>query len=148
MSSSEDPTSVGRRRFLNLTVGGSAAAVVVIGGYPVVKYLEPSAQQGTSGPTRVGAVTEFPPDSAQVVLAGEHPVVIVHKADRIRAFSARCTHLQCIVAYSAEHQQIECQCHGGSFALDGRVLGGPPVRPLTELSVSIEEGFLLVSVPG
>jgi cytochrome b6-f complex iron-sulfur subunit len=72
-------------------------------------------------------------------------VVIIRTADEVRAFSALCTHLQCVVAYSPERKQIACPCHGGVYAIDGRNLAGPPPRPLDELVVTIDEGFVLVS---
>ncbi len=47
------------------------------------------------------------------------------------AYSQKCTHLSCAVYYSPKAQELECPCHEGSFsARTGRVIKGPPPRPL------------------
>ena len=62
---------------------------------------------------------------------GEPCLLIRTGEDRFAAFSQKCTHLSCAVYYSREHDRIECPCHQGSFsARDGRVVAGPPPRPL------------------
>ncbi|WUB61076.1 FAD-dependent oxidoreductase [Streptomyces sp. NBC_00582] len=71
-----------------------------------------------------------PGDGAAVRLGG-HPCA-VHRDDagRLRAVSARRTHLGCLVSFNRAEQAWECPCHGSRFAPDGRVLQGPAVRPL------------------
>jgi len=62
---------------------------------------------------------------------GEPCLLIRTGDDRFVAFSQKCTHLSCAVVYSKERDRIECPCHLGFFsARDGRVLQGPPPRPL------------------
>jgi Rieske Fe-S protein len=47
------------------------------------------------------------------------------------AYSQKCTHLSCAVFPSTDGQRLECPCHEGYFSVrDGRVLQGPPPRPL------------------
>jgi len=147
MSDNDDRKEVPRRDFLNVAIGGSAAALAVAGGYPVVRYLEPPPSQ-SKGAVRVGELDKFPVGSVRTVLVNERPVLIVRSAQEVRAFSAVCSHLQCVVAYSPERKQIECPCHGGVYSIDGRNLAGPPPRPLEELAVTIDEGVLLVSPTG
>jgi cytochrome b6-f complex iron-sulfur subunit len=146
-SNDDEKAGVPRRDFLNIALGTSAAAFAASGAYPVVRYLElPPGRAG--GATRVGKLDEFPVGSARTVLVQERPVLVIRSADGIRAFSALCSHLQCVVAYSAERKRIECPCHGGVFSADGRNLEGPPPRPLDELVVAIDEGAVLVSLAG
>ncbi len=147
MASNDDKKGVPRRDFLNVAVGGSAAAFVAAGTYPVVRYLEPPPGRG-QGAVRVGKLEEFPVGSVRTVLVGERPVLIIRTADEVRAFSAICSHLQCVVAYSSERKRIECPCHGGVYSTDGRNIEGPPPRPLDELLVTIDEGAVLVSAAG
>ncbi len=59
-------------------------------------------------------------------------------------YSGLCTHLGCGIRWNPNTQQFQCPCHTGLFALDGRVLGGPPPRPLDTLPAKIEGGRLLV----
>ena len=62
---------------------------------------------------------------------GEPCLLIRTDQDRFVSFSQKCTHLSCAVVYSKERDRIECPCHQGYFsARDGRVLQGPPLRPL------------------
>ena len=50
------------------------------------------------------------------------------------AFSQKCTHLSCAVYPSDDRKRLECPCHEGYFSLeDGRVLQGPPPRPLPRI---------------
>ena len=143
MPSDGERKDLPRRDFLAVAVGGSAAALAVAGGYPVVRYLEPPAEPG-AGPTPVGKLEEFPVGSVRTVLVAQRPVLVIRTADEVRAFSALCTHLQCVVQYSSEHERFECPCHGGVYALDGTNVAGPPPRPLDELTVTIAEGAVLV----
>ena len=47
-----------------------------------------------------------------------------------------CTHLGCPVLYRRESKQIECPCHQGFFsAEDGKVIAGPPPRPLPRVEL-------------
>jgi len=146
--SEEEPKDPPRRDFLNIAVGGSAAAFAVAMGYPVARYAEPR-RRVTSGPTTVGKVEDFPVGGARTVLVHDRPVLMIRGADgQIRALSAICTHLQCVVGWSPEKNQIECPCHGGIYSGDGKNIAGPPPRPLQELEVTVNEGSVIVSTVG
>jgi nitrite reductase/ring-hydroxylating ferredoxin subunit len=58
--------------------------------------------------------------------------ILVHPDEETYvAYSQKCTHLSCAVFYAREHHRLECPCHEGYFSIkDGRVLQGPPPRPL------------------
>ena len=50
------------------------------------------------------------------------------------AYSQKCTHLSCAVFPSDDGRRLECPCHEGYFSMDdGRVLQGPPPRPLPRI---------------
>jgi nitrite reductase/ring-hydroxylating ferredoxin subunit len=52
-------------------------------------------------------------------------------AETFAAYSQKCTHLSCAVHYAQESGKLACPCHNGYFSVtDGRVLQGPPQRPL------------------
>lgn len=62
------------------------------------------------------------------------------------AYSQKCTHLSCAVYYSRQHGRLECPCHEGYFAVeDGRVLQGPPQRPLPRIVLE-RQGDRLVAL--
>lgn len=62
----------------------------------------------------------------------DDPCLLVRYAeDRWAAYSQKCTHLSCAVYYASDSRRLVCPCHHGFFAVeDGRVLQGPPPRPL------------------
>ncbi len=62
------------------------------------------------------------------------------------AFDPRCTHAQC--AYEAtDDGRFACLCHEAFFDLDGKVLSGPPPRPLDRFGVREVDGRLELEVP-
>ncbi|MFA7232905.1 MAG: Rieske (2Fe-2S) protein [Terrimicrobiaceae bacterium] len=95
---------------------------------------------------------------SDVPLGGNHaftiegakiPFILIHLKDgSFRAYEQKCTHLSCAVYYSPEHDKIECPCHHGFFdAKTGRVLQGPPPRPLPHLEVVIKGDDIYVREP-
>lgn len=65
------------------------------------------------------------------------PCILVRRSNgEFTAFSQKCTHLSCAVYYAADRDRLECPCHEGYFsAADGRVLQGPPPRPLPQVKL-------------
>jgi Rieske Fe-S protein len=75
----------------------------------------------------------------------DHCLLVRYAEDRIVAYSQRCTHLSCAVVYAPESRRLLCPCHHGFFAIeDGRVLQGPPPRPLPRVRLE-QRGDLLVA---
>jgi menaquinol-cytochrome c reductase iron-sulfur subunit len=60
------------------------------------------------------------------------------------AISTRCAHLGCPVRYVQAAERFICPCHGGVYQFDGKVAGGPPVRPLDRFQTKVENGRVLV----
>ncbi len=56
------------------------------------------------------------------------------------AISTRCAHLGCPVRYIQASKKFVCPCHGGVYDFEGRVVGGPPVRPLDRFYTRVREG--------
>lgn len=92
------------------------------------------------GRVLVGTLSDIPPGQAEVLPVNEKPVIVVHTQDgQIRAFSAICTHLGCVVEWEEQRQFILCPCHDGRFnALTGAVISGPPPSPLPAVDVVVE----------
>jgi menaquinol-cytochrome c reductase iron-sulfur subunit len=58
-------------------------------------------------------------------------------------YNGHCTHLACGYGFDKNRGVFHCPCHHGLFDVKtGKVLGGPPPRPLDTLETRIEEGFL------
>jgi menaquinol-cytochrome c reductase iron-sulfur subunit len=56
------------------------------------------------------------------------------------AISQRCAHLGCPVRYIQASQRFVCPCHGGVYNFEGKVDGGPPVRPLDRFFTRVRNG--------
>lgn len=72
-------------------------------------------------------------------------VIVCRVGGGIRAFSARCTHLGCLITQQADGLLV-CPCHGSRFRLDGTVARGPAGRPLEPLAHRLDPktGAILV----
>jgi nitrite reductase/ring-hydroxylating ferredoxin subunit len=85
-------------------------------------------------PVRIAALNDIPVGGAKLFHypTSHDPCLLIRvSGDRCVAYSQQCTHLLCPVVYRAEAQQLHCPCHEGLFSVkDGRVLAGPPRRPL------------------
>jgi glycine/D-amino acid oxidase-like deaminating enzyme/nitrite reductase/ring-hydroxylating ferredoxin subunit len=65
-----------------------------------------------------------------VELGGEKLAVYRDPVGALRALSAVCTHLGCLVAWNNAEQSWDCPCHGSRFSPEGDVVNGPAVSPL------------------
>jgi Rieske Fe-S protein len=71
------------------------------------------------------------------------PVFVVNRGNNeFTVFDVRCTHLGCPVTWKEEDQEFFSPCHGGVFDIDGRVVAGPPPRPLDRYDYKIEGDVL------
>ncbi len=86
---------------------------------------------------RIAQVREVPVGGVQVFhypTANDPCLLVRLSTDRFVAYSQKCTHLSCPVVYRTADQEMHCPCHHGRFAVeDGRVLAGPPQRPLPRI---------------
>ncbi|KRD10348.1 FAD-dependent oxidoreductase [Flavobacterium sp. Root901] len=53
----------------------------------------------------------------------------------LKAFSAVCPHLGCIVQWNNDEKSFDCPCHGSRFATDGTVINGPADADLSPLQI-------------
>jgi Rieske Fe-S protein len=92
---------------------------------------------GAGGGGRLVATADVPVKGG-VVLDGKKIVVTQPTAGEFKAFTAVCTHQQCIVS-SVKDNTITCPCHGSTYsATDGSVKGGPATAPLKSVAVDVE----------
>ena len=109
--------------------------------YPIARFLgTPRQPEAATNQVQVGPTND--PDLVEkgfkIVPFGNEPVIVIKLSETdIRAFSAVCTHLACIVEFQKAKQDIYCNCHGGVYDLHGRNIAGPPPRPLTPYQVHI-----------
>ncbi|MFI1420543.1 Rieske (2Fe-2S) protein [Streptomyces sp. NPDC020731] len=78
------------------------------------------------------------PVGGGTVLPDEKIVVTQPEEGDFKAFSAICTHRNCVVADVADGT-VNCACHGSRFKItDGSVEHGPATRPLPEERITVE----------
>jgi Rieske Fe-S protein len=139
-----------RRSILDLllrvgVVGWMASAL-----YPVIRYLTPLPLSGPTGPIRLTRVevAKLEHEKFIIVPVGRSRVLVLEDSGgELHALDAKCTHEGCTVRYRPGDAIIWCACHNGRFDLRGRVLAGPPPRPLAQHTVQRDsEGGIMVSV--
>lgn len=150
-----------RRDVLRILAGaglGAGLTVVVTrswsaeaaGGPPeACPTVHPSSSPAPAEPSRreVGAVADVPSDGAlDVSAAAGEPAYLVRTDDEVRLLSAVCTHAECLAAWQPEDRQFQCPCHLGTYDQQGRVVSGPPPRPLAELPVVVEAGTVYLEI--
>jgi len=133
-----------RRRFVNWLFGTAGGALFATVFYPVLRFVTPpdvpeaTTNQVDAGPTNDPDLIDR---GFKIVRFGAEPVLLVRVADDdYRAFSAVCTHLDCIVEYQKGNRRIFCNCHNGEYDLHGRHVSGPPPRALEEFNVDLVSG--------
>lgn len=141
------PGGRGRRRFVQVLLGGGLLASAASFIYPVLRYIIPPATTDMGGDSVVAAkIGELKPNSAKIFRFGSHPGLLVLGADgEYRALSATCTHLSCTVQYRGDLHQVWCACHNGLYDLAGRNVSGPPPRPLQLFDVHVRGEEVVVS---
>jgi len=104
----------------------------------------------TAWPARpVALVSEIPVGGSRLFNypGPNDPCILIRPAENeFAAYSQKCTHLSCAVNYAPSAGRFECPCHQGYFsARDGRVLAGPPQRPLPRILLQ-RQGDRLIAV--
>jgi Rieske Fe-S protein len=85
----------------------------------------------------LGSTSEVPVGGGKVF--GDQKIVVTQPTDgEFKAFSAVCTHQQCLVSQISDGT-IDCLCHGSKFSdQDGSVVNGPATSALSEVSITVD----------
>jgi len=145
-----------RRAFLKFLIVALNALIGVLLAVPGLGYiLTPILRKTEQDWIRVGRVSDLSRGSFRktvfryVSAAGytrqeKRAFVWMRQEDSgdITAFSPKCTHMGCNVAWNPESRLFECPCHGGRYDEQGRVVAGPPPRPLDRYQVRVENDLV------
>jgi cytochrome b6-f complex iron-sulfur subunit len=150
MDEKKEKTSeeLSRRDFLAntaMTLGlvGSLGAGAVYS----VKYLVPAKKKAKFIDVLMGNLKNLPAGTAREFIDGQgKKALLVNNGQEIKAFSKICTHLGCEVEWHAEKKEFYCPCHEGFFDANGKVLAGPPPRPLDEYKVTVKDDNIFVAL--
>lgn len=142
-----NPASPKRREFLDYLLGTSIVATLAAIFYPIVKFMiPPQVVESAENSVIAGSVNEIAANTGKIFKFGTKPGILVRTpAGELKAFSAVCTHLDCIVQYRPDTKQIWCACHNGQYNMSGQNVGGPPPRPLEEYVVNTRGDEIVVS---
>ena len=164
MPGSFEGETVTRRALISggaLAAGGIASAAFGLPALgfalgPVFEKSEPESYQDVGPEADFNPETYVPRMITLVPDIGEagKSTVYVRKKDPSRdtdrlgypyvAVSTRCAHLGCPVRYVQAAERFICPCHGGVYNFDGKVAGGPPVRPLDRFETKVVRGRVLI----
>jgi cytochrome b6-f complex iron-sulfur subunit len=146
-----------RRRFcaqaVTFAVFGGALGVVLPGcGGPTSPSNVPALPTATG--TRVsGGITLTIDSSSPLSAVGNAALVQTSIGDFLVARTAEnsfvalgaiCTHQTCTITGFA-NQTYVCPCHGSTFDINGRVLGGPAPTPLRQYASQFASGLLTIT---
>jgi len=150
------PLPPSRRRFITVALGAISGAIAAILGVPLAGFFAlPAVRRRDFDWAEVGLVEQF--KSGEISLAILKPlkrpvwpeeapkmaVFVSRKADgSFEIFHSHCTHVGCPINWNPGAQRFFSPCHGGVFDQDGRVLAGPPPRPLDRHEWKVERGVL------
>ncbi len=148
---------LGRRQWLARCFWAAVSLVTAGLAAPLIGYfVGPLLRRRAPVTVPLGPVADFPIDRPQkvefalrrrdgwVTEEGRHAAWVVRRGEKILVFDPRCTHLGCAYHWHAETSQFLCPCHNGLYDIDGRVVGGPPPRPLDTYPATVEDGVLAV----
>jgi len=134
-----DDSYVTRREFTKSLVLVSCSAFCANAALVAMDASAKGKAPESAAPLKIGKVADLPVGASRVFeypSAGEPCLLVRLAGDRYVAFAQKCTHLGCPVLYRRETGKLHCPCHEGYFsAEDGRVLAGPPPRPLPRVDI-------------
>jgi len=154
-----------RRRFLSGTLGWVTAAIAAALGIPAaIAWVSPALRKQPQGWAPIAKIGDPGPGEPDLSVVGKPilthftqlvqdaylsaqpqnvAVYVVNQGDgKFTVFDVRCTHLGCPVSWKEGEQKYFSPCHGGVFDPEGRVLAGPPPRPLDRYEYKVENGVL------
>ncbi len=157
----EGETVTRRRLFTGgaMALGGIASAVI---GLPAIGFaVGPIFDEEKPEFQDVGPPSDFTPASYEprtitltagvgeagnttVYIREGNPSLSGEKKGEYIAISTRCAHLGCPVRWVDAAERFVCPCHGGVYDSQGKVVGGPPVRPLDRFVTRVKGGQVQV----
>src|SRR5207248_8450534 len=107
--------AMNRRTLINWFLSTSIGALVLAVVYPILRFVTPpKIAEANTNQVEAGLVNDpqLLEKGYKIVHFGADPVILVKASDNdFRAFSATCTHLDCIVGFQKEQTRIYCNCH-------------------------------------
>lgn len=122
-----------RRRFLRISALGAATTAAVLTTLGMLRLVIPGLSRDRLR-VDIGAASDYPVNT--FTLLRDAKLFIYRDHQGIRAVSAECTHLGCVLETSEDG--FICPCHGSAFTPEGNVRFGPAPRPLNWYKVEVD----------
>lgn len=93
-----------------------------------------------------GKRSSYKPGTIRMIKQGRTALFVRETpSGQLKSFSAKCTHLGCIVEYREDLGKIRCNCHGSLYDLNGNNISGPAPRPLPPYRVEIQNDEVVIT---
>jgi menaquinol-cytochrome c reductase iron-sulfur subunit len=151
--------TINRRQFLSVITGAIGALISLALGIPAIAYVigpalqrrdtENWIQLGSPAKVELNTPTLFKARIERQTgwITNQEEISVYILTDNGRDFLAMsniCTHLGCRVRWISDQDQFFCPCHNAVFNQEGRVVTGPPPRPLDRFEVKVENDQLWI----
>ena len=153
-------SDLNRRKFMEIGIYTITGAIAAVSGVALARFAVGSSfdktksmwielnsedvQEATDGFARV--VMEYEQKDGWLTATTRSLAYVKRvKEDEVIAISAACSHLGCIVTWDEEQKIFKCPCHDGRYDMEGRVISGPPPRPLKRHKTRIEDGKIFLA---
>ena len=140
-------SQISRKDFLSriLAVWGGISIIPVF--YGIIEYIiPPKIRNRILSSIRVATFNELPVDDAKIVKFNKTAVALLRtEQGQVKAFSAICTHLGCVVQYQPDRKVFHCNCHGSEFDTNGKNIAGPAPAPLQPYRVELKDQDVIIS---
>ena len=134
--------SIKRRQFLHNSALIAAVFALFSLFFAAVRTIVPALTRERRD-FKIGNLEDLPINSFHLLPSAQ--LYIYRDHEGVRAVSAVCTHLGCLL--DKTENGFQCPCHGSNFDANGRVLSGPAPRSLVWYKVyKAEDGRLAVDM--
>jgi menaquinol-cytochrome c reductase iron-sulfur subunit len=155
----DESSDLNRRQFVTVVLASIGTIITAAIGLPAIAYLISPAAKTQAADTWIplGPLDNYPIgvptlfNFTRTSVNGWEKTVNSYGAYVVRynetdhkVFSNVCTHLSCRVNWRKEPSDFHCPCHNGEFDIEGKVVSGPPPRPLDQYETKVENGNLFI----
>ncbi|MBI4051976.1 MAG: ubiquinol-cytochrome c reductase iron-sulfur subunit [Elusimicrobia bacterium] len=151
-------STISRRSFLQWAIFGLGGLIgAILGGAGLGYFISPAFKKKEEGWLDIGRADNFKPglpikvefverkrDAWVTTERRSSAWILTSNGKDFIVFDPRCTHLGCPYRWDEQKKQFLCPCHTAVFDVDGKVVSGPPPRPLDRFLVKVVGGQLLI----
>lgn len=135
-------SKIGRRSFISKATIG----IVTVCGFIItlLGFFIPIPKTGQQAKRlKIGRLEDYPVN--RFTFLEKEKVFLFREREGVRAVSAKCTHLGCILKDNGHG--FECPCHGSKYDLSGQVLSGPAPRELDWFQITkAPDGRMIIHI--